>query len=566
MHYTLRAGLRVAGLMMMAIAIAHCGDNNNDDVNGTTPTPTPTATGPTRTPTPTVTSSGGTVTATVTPTPGPACPSAISFEGNPSVAHLDTGWTGLGHNAGIVDKGKITVAVTTCENSTRPCGVCNLSGPIKNRDANQNPGTADNQRCTNNTSVACTLDAACFQQCVGGQNDGAACTDSSQCPPACADASLCPSGSCSQTAGTCKFYFGAPLALSAGATSTCVVNEVNGPVIGTANIETGESASTANLIAHVFLGTLNSPCAQCVGDSTPEDGVRNGTCTDGTRKGLSCDVGGTHLNPYFGSTSFDCPLDPLGAVASLPIALANSTDTTPRNLSADSPNCFDITAAPGLKCFCDTCNTLAAEPCFTNTDCPVSGGAPGVCGGRRCQLGPTPGKPCTVNGECTPGVCSHPGLASRPNQCDDSTCSPLASDPNSGQCAGGPFEFSCGPNATFAGCFSGDDTPCAAYNRCTGGANDGFVGCAVASQCPGGTCEIQTCSVGKFRPCFLDNGVTGQGVTAVGAADVPVDGVSHPTLATLFCIGPTSSGAVNTAAGLPGLGRLQLGGTASERD
>ena len=39
-----------------------------------------------------------------------------------------------------------------------------------------------------------------------------------------------------------------------------------------------------------------------------------------------------------------------------------------------------------------------------------------------------------------------------------------------------------------------------------------------------------------------------------------IDDVSNPTLAALFCIGPTTSGSVNSAAGLPGLGRLQLTG------
>jgi len=523
MHQTLRACLRVVGLTAMAIVIAHCGDGNNDNV--TEPpkqTPTPTAAAPTATPTVTVTT--GTPVVTITPTPGASCPSAISFEGNPSAARLDPGWTGLGHEAGVIDKGKITMAVTGCENSTRPCGTCNLSGPISNRDANQ--GVANNQRCSGDTSIECTSDATCT----------------------------------AAGAGTCKFYFGAPLSLSAGGTSTCVINEVDGSITGTANTETGEGASTANLISHVFLGLLTSPCPRCVGDPTPEDGVRGGTCTDGVRVGLACDVSGTHLNPYFGSTSFDCPLPATGAIAALPIHLANSTRPTTRTLSAESPNCRDTIAAPGKKCFCDTCNNLAAGPCFSNADCVAVGAT--ICGGRRCRLGPNAGNPCTVNSECPSGACSVPGLASKPNACDDTVCSPLASDPTLGECAAGPFEQFCGPHASFAGCFA--DAECAAFDRCAGGANDGFIPCTVNSQCPGGTCEIQTCSIGKKRPCFLDNGNVGGGVTAVGVADVPVGGVSHPTLAALFCLAATGNGAVDTAAGLPGLGRLKLGGTAVE--
>ena len=39
-----------------------------------------------------------------------------------------------------------------------------------------------------------------------------------------------------------------------------------------------------------------------------------------------------------------------------------------------------------------------------------------------------------------------------------------------------------------------------------------------------------------------------------------IDDASNPTLASLFCNGPTTSGSVNSVAGLPGLGRLQLTG------
>ena len=56
----------------------------------------------------------------------------------------------------------------------------------------------------------------------------------------------------------------------------------------------------------------------------------------------------------------------------------------------------------------------------------------------------------------------------------------------------------------------------------------------------------------------------GDTVTATGNADPPVNHESDPTLAALFCIGPTSSSAVNGAAGLPGLGRLELTGHAVE--
>jgi len=184
-----------------------------------------------------------------------------------------------------------------------------------------------------------------------------------------------------------------------------------------------------------------------------------------------------------------------------------------------------------------------------------------------------------------------PGAATAFNQCTDTVCSPTNTcagganintncsvdsecpgstcvAANKGSCAGGPFEQFCGPNATFQGCAS--DPDCAAQNNCVGGSNAGAA-CIGASSCPGGSCQSkvggtqETCSIGRFRDCFLDNGVVGGTVNATGVAQAPVHDVSNPTLAALFCIGPTTSGSVNGAPGLPGLGRLELPGIAVGR-
>ena len=104
-------------------------------------------------------------------------------------------------------------------------------------------------------------------------------------------------------------------------------------------------------------------------------------------------------------------------------------------------------------------------------------------------------------------------------------------------------------------------------NRCVSGTNANAT-CVDDSECPGGSCNSlvggppELCSLGKFRECFTDNGAIGASVNATGVADPPTNDQSDPTLAALFCIGPTSSSAVNGAAGLPGLGRLELPGHA----
>jgi hypothetical protein len=157
-----------------------------------------------------------------------------------------------------------------------------------------------------------------------------------------------------------------------------------------------------------------------------------------------------------------------------------------------------------------------------------------------------------------------PGTGTATNQCDDATCS--SDGGNEGTCAAGPFEQFCGPNATFQGC-TASDPDCRPYNRCVGGGNAGAT-CVDSSECPSGSCNSlvgggpELCTIGKFRDCFTDNGATGASVNATGVADAPVNDESDPTLAALFCIGPTSSSAVNGAAGLPGLGRLELPGHA----
>jgi hypothetical protein len=371
--------------------------------------------------------------------------------------------------------------------------------------------------------------------------------------------------------------------------STCVGNRVSGTISGTADVETGTTASTANLISQVFSGpTLSQPCPQCLGDTTANDGIRGGTCSSGQRNTKACDITGSSPNIAFGSTSLDCPPLAGGVIATLPIDLSNTTGTVTRSLSSASPNCR-AAGFTALKCLCDTCNNSAATPCDDNTDCTDPAGPIGpICGGLRCVGGGNAGAACTVNSACPGGACSRPGAATAPNQCDDTFCYPETSclggpnngtdctnnsecpsgtcgTGNEGSCAAGPFELYCEPVETFRGCTTNAD--------CTFGGD--------------------TCTFGKFRECFLDNGVTvpnclgggnareacpggigdcpdqvapafcgGVTVTATGVADPPVADQSDPTLAAMFCIGPTTSSAVNSAAGIPGLGKIELPGHA----
>jgi hypothetical protein len=248
--------------------------------------------------------------------------------------------------------------------------------------------------------------------------------------------------------------------------------------------------------------------------------------------------------------------------------------------------------------------TNAGAACTVASQCP--GGAcasfcsttAGICGGltgQRCTGGTNQGAPCSVASQCpgAGGGCGIPGQATAFNACDalDQHCYPTntcvggtnqnayCSDPsecpggactagNHGVCAGigGPHDGYCGPIGTFKGCLAGD-SDCKSLNACVGGGNAGNA-CFADSMCPGGTCMsllggvAETCIAGFNRPCFLDDGVVGGADVATGLVSAPVHDVANPTLASLFCVGPTSSGSVNSAAGLPGLGRLELLGIA----
>jgi hypothetical protein len=417
-------------------------------------TVTPTDTGETPTATPTSTSSGptsttGTPTMTPTPTPtttptGPICPVAVevvSTAGNQKV--LDTGYTGIAHNQTVIQDGKLTLALSGCAGSPPHCGQCTTGGPIQNVNADH--GDINPHRCTGDTSIKCSTNTDCG------------------------------------SSGTCAFYFGAPLPLSAGGVSTCVTNQVNGPVTGTANVETGDFASTLNLTSRIFLNPdIAHPCPRCVGDTTVNDGVKGGTCSDGPKAGAACDGNGRSTLESFGTTSFDCP--PAGFISALSIALDGSSGTEKMTLGASSPVCAGIKSK---KCFCANDNNVPSYPnsCVDDTATP------------------------TIHG-----------------------CQPLGGSPTKGEC---PSSNNVDQNCVI----------------------DTFQGCQADSDCPaaGDHCGSQQ------RPCYLDNGAVGGSVTAIGMADPPdANGESDPTFAALFCVGSVAQSSINTTAGLPGLGRIQL--------
>src|SRR6185295_19157426 len=96
----------------------------------------------------------------------------------------------------------------------------------------------DSQRCTGDSAVTCTTNADCT---VAG--------------------------------GTCEYFFGTKLPVSAGGVSTCVVNTFTGTISGTADVATGSSAGVANVLSRIYTRPfVAEPCAVCSGDPIPNDG------------------------------------------------------------------------------------------------------------------------------------------------------------------------------------------------------------------------------------------------------------------------------------------------------
>jgi len=326
---------------------------------------------------------------------------------------------------------------------------------------------------------------------------------------------------CPGTGNACVFFVGPPRPDHFGFGELCTVTEIAGSITGTVDPDSGAVAITVPVATRSILGpSIDDPCPRCTG----------GFCDAGTRSGMPCVVQG-HSASFDDDVSLDCPLSPAGVVAAQNVSLLLTTGTQTMTLGAGSPACT-FGPVSSKSCFCDTCNNANAEVCMSDATCPPSGGNPGVCGGKRCRSGGNAGAPCAATSECPAGTCGRPGAPTEPNDCDfDGICTANPSDtdsPHEGVCLSGPLDGSC--------------------------AMQPYRGCITASDCPlaGDSCVM------TLRNCFTGRGTVGDTVRSEGQAD-PLS----PTLATLYCGGPTQTQALDTARGLPGLIRITVPGKAT---
>ncbi len=318
---------------------------------------------------------------------------------------------------------------------------------------------------------------------------------------------------CGGPLGTCEFWFGGPQPISVGGVSVCAVNRWVGAVAGTLNQQSGASAWDGTLLTALHVGvTLSSPCPKCSGDTALNDGLAQGTCSTGLHGGSACDANGTTSVEAFGATSLDCPPVTASLISFHRLDLSSNNTGASLTLSAASPDC---NGAPGKKCACGSCSGDSMTPCTSDGDCLLLG-----------------------VGTCTNAA----GAPRRPSACIDSTvipgpggCVDMAPvGDGAGRCSESPIDQHC--------------------------AIESFRGCLDDLDCPlsGDFCTS------SFRRCYLDNGVIGGTIVAAGAHSTPVDHASYGTFASVHCVAPAASAAVNFVFGLPGAGRLRIGGLLTE--
>lgn len=393
---------------------------------------------------------------------------------------LSVGWSGLGHGVDIADGYTLAATVTCPGSEAGSCGDCTIDGIDPAADS-----YASFARC----------EAAPWTPCTNPFGNDAACP----------------------SAGLCGYYLGPPLPVSAGGTPTCTLNRINTDISGTANPDAGSTELSLDLRAKVHNGVSQTqPCPVCDGDTTPQDGVKNGTCIGGARNGQTCDIQAFDLNysptdvdtPTVG-LSLDCPpsaaqnISGTGLVIDLPL-------TTGSTILPFGDKCDGVINT--LDCVCGVCSHDNTVPCNGDATCDA------LSSGSVCGKGSS-------------------GANREPNSCTGYTCTDIGPD-DRGQCA--DLQKSCSGAVRANG--------------------DGIIACAVNADCdafitgsgdeadwvcPNDDCG--DCTLQKPRSCFLNP------IQVSGTPDV-----DNPVMAGLFCLPPTTNSGVNSSTGSPGPGEVKV--------
>ena len=301
------------------------------------------------------------------PDAGRGCPTHIRFETVQAQNLTHFGYSGFLHNLEATD-GRPFTSTLDCDDE---CRVCRFSGVVRNS------GSVNNQRCLLDTSVECETN----EECAGNGN---------RCVFFLAPANPVNVGG--GEAGNHR-YFPDPDELAA-------TTGVRRPALaGTIDLRNGETVFDSFVIVALQnqnlgdIATWRGWPTSCEGDTAPNDGIRDGTCTpsalirdanaDGQidrdpspRLGSPCDANAAGLG---GNYSYDCAL-------STPYSEPLTVETSLTSLGAmlalsdDSPMCTDPAAAD-KRCYCGHCSNTPSRGCASDADCPggTCGWAPPDC-------------------------------------------------------------------------------------------------------------------------------------------------------------------------------------------
>lgn len=307
----------------------------------------------------------------------PGDPIGFTFESTAG-SFASFGWSGAVHNVTEAPGTPFGVKTTECKD-----GVCRFEGPTDPESK------VNRRRCLYRMSKTCNADSDCP---LDGANP-TPCVYIYDTPIA------TPLLGNNNKIGACAWSY-IPIA-TAGQPST---------IRGTLNLASG-ALNLDNLTVLLPLnsnsdGTFRGACAECIGDTMPNDGVREGKCQLATHLGtggspadpdpspdigMSCDINRTGtIGGYDGNYSMDCSPTVISSVTP-PLQFGGSFTSSgfQVSLTAQSPDC----TTPGQKCFCGMCpDNLTA--CMSNADC----------GGLACRNDPT--KLAVASNNCFDGKCN----------------------------------------------------------------------------------------------------------------------------------------------------------------
>ena len=305
-------------------------------------------------------------------------------------------------------------------------------------------------------------------------------------------------------------------------------------------------------------------------------GFTDNACVGGPNQGRTCadpsqcpsgvclpqcfcpSVGGTQQKPNACEPA--CVGGPADAAACTLLCRGGANDgapclvasVCPGGACSGDPDCVACNGGVNDKKVCTTPTAVcvggpnAGTTCTVNTDCGVCSGGPtpgascesnGDCGGSVCSGGANNGDACSVASECPGGACSAGICIGHCGNCPGGTCdtsgfchqadcrvNPADTDSSQeGLCTVGPFNGSCSVS-TYKGCQS--DEECQGLN------------CTFCE--PGETCVF------ALSECFVNSGIERTGTP----------GFPERVEVTTFCLGATSSQAINNVTGLPGPGAI----------